>query len=290
MTYDREVVKLDESAVRAAHDKLFRPLPKLTERRRTAASTLAWWRFEDVDSGSSLPDISSRMGAIGARDVSGHNNHLYAFAPQHAPSAGRANYAARPKDQHIRNETCLDDTVPPAGDAAVRDLFSEPYLSRTHMDMVDRYPFSAWTIEASFSVTKGGHEQAVVAKGGHSASPDFQLGVFGKDDRIQVQILDGESQMCIVTSRIPADAGKWYHVAATCDGGRLKLYIRPDDEAYYELHGDAAVAGALQQNVGTWIIGRGFRGRDMDYDFVGMIDEVRISTIAHDKSDFLFAR
>ncbi len=289
MTYDREVLKLDESAIRAAHDRLFEPLPELSAAQRIAASTLAWWRFEDVKPENRVPDIAGRMGAIGARDWSGRNNHLYAFWPQGAPSAGRARYAGRIKGKHTQNENCLDDTVPPAGNASVRDLFTEPHLSRTHMDMVDRYPFSAWTIEASFSVVDSRHEQAVVAKGGHSVPAPLQLGLFGNEGRIQVQIVDGESQSHTVQSRFPANAGKWYHVAATCDGQRLRLYIRPDDEADYELHGETGVTGALQQNAGTWVIGRGFRGTDMGYDFVGMIDEVRVSTIARDRSDFLFA-
>jgi hypothetical protein len=293
MTYDREVLKPDEDAIRSANDKLFQPLPKLTEARRRAAPTLAWWRFEDGGLNSRLPDIAGRMGAIAARDMSGHNNHLYAFSPQTAPSLGKAGYAAQLKIQPVQNTSCMDDTELPGEGVAARDLFTDPYLSRTHMDLVDRFPFSAWTVEASFSAEKTNREQVVVAKQSqpkNAAHPPFQLGLFGQQGWIEVRVLDGSAELRTVKSRIPVEAGKWYHVAATCDGALLKLYVRPDDEPDYELHDEIDAAGALQRSAGTWIVGRGFQGTETAFDFSGSIDEVRISSTARDKSEFLFAQ
>jgi hypothetical protein len=292
MTYDREVLKLDESVVRAAHQELFRPLRKLSDADRIAASTLAWWRFEDVDVGSPFTDIAGRMGAIATRDASGHSNHLYAFSPRSAPSGAEANYRAHMGSLEVSNTQCMDDTALPVGDAPVRDLFTDPYLSRTHMDMVDRFPFSEWTVEASFSVAENVREQVVVSKAGqvpNSKHPAFQLGIFGDEPMIDVRILDGDSQFRSVQGRVPVEASKWYHVAATCDGRHLKLYIRPDDQTDFKFQGETEVDGALHRSASTWIVGRGFYDNKMTYDFAGMIDEVRISTVARDPAEFLFA-
>jgi Glycosyl hydrolases family 2, sugar binding domain/Concanavalin A-like lectin/glucanases superfamily/Glycosyl hydrolases family 2/Glycosyl hydrolases family 2, TIM barrel domain len=293
MTYDREVVKLDEMVARAASEGLRGPLPKLSDAARIAASTIAWWRFEDLEPGTPLPDIAGLMGAIAARDASGHNNHLYAFSPSSAPSEGRATYLARLKDASLQNKTCLDDTVATIPGAPVRDLFTEPYLSRTHMDLLNTYPFSQWTVEASFCVAKTGNDQVLVAKGGHvpnAADPGFQLGIFGKEGWIEAQVLDQSGKLCTVRSQLPVQAGKWYHVAAMSDGEHLRLYVRPDDQPDYALQGEAQMSGAMKRGDGTWIVGRGYEGASMADDFCGAMDEVRISTVARPPSDLLFAQ
>jgi hypothetical protein len=290
LTYDREILKIDETLLREANEALLRPLPKLARPARIATSTLAWWRFEDVPAGRPLVDVASRMGAIGTRDVSGHNNHLYVASPRAAPKGGLVPYAS-PLPSNDANARCLDDTLPP-DEVPVRDLYTDPFLSRPHMNVLERYPFSEWTVEASFALKNDGSDQVVVAKGGqanNSGHEPLQLGVFGPSRRIEVRIRDAEGQLRVVRSQFAVEPGAWYHVAANCDGKSLKLYVLRDGGSAYALQGDSEVDGALQLSSGTWTVGRGFRDTKTANDFIGLIDEVRISTIALPESDFLFA-
>jgi hypothetical protein len=291
LTYDREILKIDEAKLRAAHEQLFRPLPRLTPQQRIAASTLAWWRFEDVPAGAPLVDVASRMGAIGARDVSGHNNHLYVASARSAPRGGETTYASRLFGA-IENARCLDDSAPRRDDGRVRDLYTDPFLSRPHMNVLDRYPFSEWTVEASFALAGDESDQVVVAKGGqatNSGHAPLQLGVFGPSRRIEVRMRDGAGQPRVVRSQFAVESGQWYHVAATCDGRSLKLFVLRESGPAYALQGDCEVEGPLQRGSGTWTVGRGFQGAKTAHDFIGRIDEVRINSIALPEGDFLFA-
>ncbi|MGE3242563.1 MAG: sugar-binding domain-containing protein [Pirellulales bacterium] len=292
MTYDRKVVKLDESKARTAHDKLFAPLPALTQPQRIFAATIARWRFEDVEQGTRMVDIAGLMGAIAARDTSGHSNHLYAFSPMSAPTSGKSTYLARLKDSPSRNDNCMDDTIAPGPTAPVRDLFTEPNLSRTHMDLLNTYPFLEWTVEVSFAASKLGGDQAVVAKCGHlpdAPQPTFQLGVFGKEGLIELQAVDSQGEMRTIRSRRPAEPGKWYHVAATSDGKQMKLYLRADDEGEFTFQGQCDIIDGLKRVEGTWVVGRGFQDGEIAHDFSGKVDEVRICTIALEPSELMFA-
>ena len=59
------------------------------------------------------------------------------------------------------------------------------------MNVLDRYPFAEWTVEASFSVAGESDDQVVVAKGGqatNSGHAPLQLGVFGPGRRIEVRV------------------------------------------------------------------------------------------------------
>jgi hypothetical protein len=290
MTYDREVFKLNEPKVLAANKKLFEALPTIGREQRIAASTLAWWRFEDVGPGVALMDVASRLGAIGARDFSGHNNHLYVASPQSAPLGGNAPYKARIQGNND-NARCLDDSAP-EDDGRARNLYTDRYLSQPHMDVIDQYPFSEWTVEASFSMASNDRNEVVVAKSGQATNSDYvplQLGVFGPERHIEIQVRDLARQLHIIGSQFEAKPGRWYHVAATCDGKRLRLFVLSDDQTAYELQGECEVDGALQRNLGTWTVGSGFQDLATAHDFQGEIDEVRVSTVALEKDDFLFS-
>lgn len=292
MTYDREVLKIDEAKILATSKKLFKPLPTIGREKRIAASTLAWWRFEDVATEVPLLDVASRLGAIGARDFSGHNNHLYVASPQSAPLGGNVSYKARIKGTDD-NTRCLDDSAHGEGDGRARNLYTDRYLSQPHMDIIDQYPFSEWTVEASFSIIGNDADEVVVAKSGqatNSGHVPLQLGVFGADRHIEIQVRDLSQQPHVIRSKLGVKPGQWYHVAATCDGKRLRLYVLSDGQTAYELQGECEVHGALQRNFGTWTVGSGFQDLATAHDFQGEIDEVRVSTVALEKGDFLFTQ
>lgn len=292
MTYDREIIKVDEELVRAAHATLFAPLPPQDEIAWTAASTLAWWRFEEGNANSHVTDLSKRMGAIAARDFSGRNNHLYAFSPQNAPAISSSVPKRLFGVLQDENRLCLDDTSQPGQGALTRDLFTNPRVARTHMDAVNCFPFSAWTIEASFSLANSNGDRVVLGKeydSGGTLSPLFQLGVFGSPPTIGVELIDEQGNEVVIHSDRRVNENQWWHVAVTCDERTVKLFVASDNRTQaVELVGEAPINGSLDQREGTWVIGRGCESGKMGRDFLGWIDEIRISTKALELSQFLF--
>jgi hypothetical protein len=292
MTYDREIIKADEDAVRLANASLFAPLPVQSDAQRVAASVLAWWRFEEGSSGDPVVDLRKRMGAIAARDSSGHNNHLYAFSPDNAPSI--SNLVPQRSLGLIKadNKLCLNDTASPRNGALTCDLYTNPEISRTHMDAVDRFPFSVWTIEASFCLSRPTGEQVVLAKEENRAGtmiPLFQLGVFGSPPKIGVELLDHANENIVIHSNVSPKANEWWHVAVTCDNGFVKLFVADDDYSKkYLLVGKARIEGSMTRRGGTWLVGRGCESGKMGRDYLGWIDEIRVSTMALEESQFLF--
>ena len=57
-----------------------------------------------------MPNIADNKGAIGVRDVSGHNNHLFAFSGRTAPSLGKVDFDSELAPHYSGNNQCLDDT------------------------------------------------------------------------------------------------------------------------------------------------------------------------------------
>jgi hypothetical protein len=292
MTYDRELIKIPMEKAASANSALFERLPTLTVEQRLAAPTLAWWRFEDSKPGEMTPNIADNKGAIGVRDESGHNNHLFAFSRRTAPRFAKATYATELGPLDGENKGCLDDTRPPASGVLVRDLFTDPNLARTHMNVLNTYPFTEWTVEASFALAASGGPQVILSKQGrHAQTPHapFQIGVFGEGGSIQLQFIDASGQYRVVDSKTPARAGTWYHIAATCDGEVLKLYLKEDGQPEYELRGESQVEGGFVLSDGTWAVGRGYYEDQIAFDASAFIDEVRISVVARPKEEFLFA-
>jgi len=289
MTYDREVLKLDTERVTAAHSKLYEPLPKLDAATISEAYTLAYWRFEDGESGRPVPNIKDDPKSIAARDVSGHNNHLYAFgrpqSPAHSSDVSRASLS------HGReNRGCLDDTAPPDG-SSTRDLFTNPGRSRTHMDVLNTFPLKQWTVEASFQLAELGRTHGIVGKDGKptdSPHAPLQLHVRSDDNTIEIQAIDSRGTLRQVRSKFEAKVGQWYHAAAVSDGTKLQLFIKCDGSDEYQPQGQTDFSGPLTFSNGTWTVGRGFHNGSIGDDARARIDEIRISASARTADQFLF--
>jgi hypothetical protein len=292
VTYDREVVKVDEKAVRLANEQLFKPLPERSASENVSTAVLAWWRFEDGTAGKPVGDLKAQMGAISAKDFSGHNNHLFAYSADTAPSISDQVPTKSLGLAGVENKLCLDDTARPANGVSTRDLYVNPEVARTHMDQLNRYPLADWTVEASLCPAESNGEQVAVAKEedrGGTMTPLFQLGLFGSPPVIGVEFVDAAGETVAIHSDIQPGIEKWWHVAVTCDNGLARLYIADDQPAAgYTLVGEAPVKGTLLRRGGTWLVGRGSEGGRMGRDFFGKIDEVRISTKALDPTEFLF--
>ena len=77
----------------------------------------------------------------------------------------------------------------------------------------------------------------------------------------------------------------------TCDNSIVSLYLREEGQADYVLQDYCPVAGGTSFDLWEkpWMVGRGMYNNEAAAWFNGLIDEVRISNVALDPSEFLQA-
>lgn len=278
MTYDRRKLKFNAAKLAAAHQQLYAPLRKLSTKELSAAYTVAYWRFEEGEPGKLVPHNREIREGWAARDVSGHANHLYAFAAGNAPQHSADVPAKRVPRLEAENRGALDDTAIITG--PTRDLFTSPGRSRTHMNSINTFPFQQWTVELSVKPVELGRLQTLVGEDGQPTSqPQAPLQVqLLPDGRVQVVAVDASGTVRQVASQKPLALEAWQHLAAQSDGREMRLLV--DRGKGYELQGTSPFQGSLIRHDGTWTIGRGFHGGKLAYDARAVIDEVRVSAIA----------
>ena len=151
---------------------------------------------------------------------------------------------------------------------------------RTHMNVINTFPFTQWTLEASIKPVELGRTQTIVGEDGKpTPGPNAPLQLnLRKDNHIAIVAIDSTGKVRSVASREPLNAGSWKHVAAISDGKQLKLYLVQDGK--YELQGEVLFTGKLINHPGTWTIGRGFHNGKLAQDARAHVDEVRVSSIA----------
>ncbi len=278
MTYDREVLKFEIANLASAHTKLYAPLPSLSASEKSQAYTIAYWRFEDGKPGDLVPHDRSKRDGLAVADVSGQRNHLYCYGKGNAPRRGTDVAAPRIPRLGLANRGSLDDSAKITG--PTRDLYTNFGRSRTHMNVINTFPFTQWTIEASIKPAELDRPQTFLGEDG-KPTPDLNapLGLkLRKDNHLAIVAIDSTGEVCSVASRIPVKLGIWRHVAAMSDGKKLRLYLIKDGK--YELQGEANFVGKLINHPGTWTIGRGFYNGKLAQDARAHIDEVRVSSIA----------
>jgi len=287
MTYDRAVLKFDPARTAAVHRKLQAPLRRLSAAEMTHIHTVAYWRFEDGTAGELLPHDRTVKGGLAARDHSGHKNHLYAFDHR---TAGKTGVYPKPRtvpQTADANSKYLDDTAAP-NNTGSRDLYTNPGRSRTHMNALNGFQFSQWTIEASFQIASLGRTHGLVGKDGKPTSgpiAPLQLKV-RTDGTIQIEAIDSSGKVRQVRSKFKAAVGKWYDLAAVSDGKKLGLYVKSGIGGY-ALQGRCEFTGPLVNSYGTWTVGRGYFNGKMTDDARAKIDEIRISAAAMKPDQFL---
>ena len=292
MTYDRAVTKFDVEQTAAAHRTLYAPLVSLSPAEMTHVHTVAYWRFEGLKAGALVPHDRKAKDGWGVRDVSGHKNHLYAFKRGTAPRIAAHGPGKTVPLTGRPNAACLDDTAAPA-DAGSRDLYTDPGRSRTHMNALNGFQLTQWTVEASFSVAALGRTHGILGKDGKpTARPHapLQLKVRGGGDNcIQIEAVDATGRRRDVRSGFKVVPDTWYHAAAVSDGKTLSLYVDSGDGKGYVLQGRTDFSGGMINSYGTWTVGRGYFGGKMTDDARAGIDEIRISAAALSPERFLYA-
>jgi len=108
-----------------------------------------------------------------------------------------------------------------------RDLYTDPGRSRTHMDMLNTFPFTEMTLELSFQPVGQGREQTLVGEDGQpNAAPEAPL-QFGlrADNRLEITVIDRGGVVRRVASRQPVSESRWHHTVVTLDGQTLTLWL-----------------------------------------------------------------
>jgi hypothetical protein len=276
LTYDREVLKLDAAKVHAAHQALYAPLRELPADDLTQASVIAHWRFEEGQPGELVPHDRGKPDGIAVRDESGHRNHLYAYAEGNAPRLTANVPGMQVPFRQMANRGALDDSKVEPG--ITRDLYTDPGRSRTHMDMLNTFPFTEMTLELSFQPVGQGREQTLVGEDGQpTAAPEapLQLGL-RTDNHLEIAVIDRGGAVRRIASRKPVGEGRWHHVVVTLDSQTLALW-RNSGEGWQQ-EGTSPCPGGLVLFDGTWSVGRGFHAGKLARDAQAFVDEVRIST------------
>jgi hypothetical protein len=239
------------------------------------ANTIAFWNFEEGPLGS---DVAVEPNAV--RDASGNGNHLRTWSTWTSPT--------------YVNDTPFDP-VPATGEGNTRSLNFTPNRDLyTDGKSINSRRFSQWTIEVSFKPHVTNRWQVVVGKDGNPAGgpPPFSLKIIAHNGHLELGLVDGAGQWRTVVSDQPLRRGEWYSAAATATGTGMSLWLKESGHEEYVLQGTVAIAGAFREYAGfnrTWTVGRGMWSGGITDWFDGVIDQVRISDVVLEPTEFLAA-
>jgi hypothetical protein len=286
-----------------------RSLDEVQNRRHV----VAWWRFEDHPVGVLVPESQEGKSPVrGSLDSSINGNDLYTWSKGTQPAFSSDVPAAKIRLTGEPNATSLDNSKPPAVNPT-RDLFTRSGWSRPSPVDLQTITPAKWTVEASVKAAKlrADDQTFLVRDGADVCATDPKLAPFAL--YITAQKLFG-IRFCDVDGRDHAatcaaatvEENHWYHVAATSDGEKLKLYVDSLDGNGYCLRsitslpktGSTALARGFwptkappdMRHRSIWSVGRGCYDGEVCRWFQGWIDEVRICDVALGPEDFLFAK
>ena len=264
---------------------------------------VAYWRFEDHPVGIVVPDTRANGAAVrGTVDSSFNGNDLFTHTDRTRPTFSADVPAAVVPQSGAANCGCLDNTEPPAGGAPTRDVYTRSSFSHAAPIDIQKITPAQWTIEAS--VKPGRLQQGIQTfVGRDGAAPGEAVSVASRlafqitsQDRFSIRFADVENRFHeAVAGQLAVQPNHWYHLAAVSDGHTLRLYVDALDGRGYRLQATVRLPETGSTALGNcsdeaeWSIGRGrVAGKPAEW-FQGWIDEVRVSDVALDPADFLFA-
>ena len=253
----------------------------------SAVSPVAYWRFEDGTAGQHFA-----VAPFAETDSSGKGNTLLTVSDGAAPTftadaPGIPNGAAT-------NSKSVDFAENPNNNAT-RDLYS------AGTGDLNSRAFNQFTIEVSLKFSSLGGYQTFLGKDGQNFAGDgnganaglyFQSPDPGNTNGVSVFSIrthQADGTFVIVNGTTPLNTNQWYNVAATMDGSTLRLYLQSVSGGTYNLEGSTPFVGPMALQNRVWTIGRGYYGGNATDQLRGRVDEVRISDMALDPSQFLFA-
>ena len=284
------------------------------------AGTLAYWRFEgngaetpvagttqvEDTNGRNLSVTYPNAPGIAVPDVSGNGNTLRTW--EHS-WAGHAYQSTVPAAVVPQTGAPNNFSVQNTGDFPAMFTWSLKTAPTTDVETIKPL---AWTIEASIMSTNTGSHRTFVGRDGNrdtGATDGNRAPLYFKTLNGVLQILFTDEagnvyDLADTTGAISTNT--WYNVAAVSDGTTLSLY--KDSGAGYQLVNSMALVAVdtrlnYDDNGSTtagdaqwgWTVGRGrYGGSDLQGDahvdrWFGAIDEIRISDVALNPNQFLFA-
>jgi len=240
-------------------------------------SAIAYWRFEEKTAG--VVPYGDNLGGTAPNvvlDSSGQGNHLMTWRDYTAPTYTTAVPFATVPLTNAANTASL------AFVADRGNLYLTDNVYTTAGVPLSTYPFTAFTIEASFNTNATGVWQVVVSKSGNpiNGQSPFSLKIRAADSKLVAGIVDGAGTAKEAMSNRAITTGTWFHAVVTASATEMKLWLKTAGEASYTLEATTAIAGPYYTYAGNnapWVVGLG-KWNNADADpFSGNIDEVRIS-------------
>lgn len=308
----------DEAGI--LHGTATRGVPRPAPVKAADAGVMAWWRFE---AGPADTDVIHTGPAAGVyspdiEDISGRGNDLSVWQ-----TGGNAGYGYRTDVAYA-----AVPLTGAANTLSVKNTGTSPSMWCPVEQLQTMTP-PAFTVETTFKIEQGGWKTIVgrdsygTATQGNDTNPQLAALYLQATDNpsrgLAIKFCDVDGYWHDAVSGPDAYVGfdyqtdpdgllaPWYTMAAVSDGTWLRLYLYNHDtpEAGYQLiavndmvndnpgsTNTSLTAGAgdgSNWDAGDWTVGRGlYNGGHADRAY-GFIDEVRISQVALDMSDFLLS-
>jgi hypothetical protein len=264
--------------------------------------TVAYWRFEDHPVGTLVPNTrANQVGLRGTVDSSFNGNDLFTHTAGNQPGFSADVPAAIVPHSGKLNRGCLDNTEPPDR-VRTRDVYTHSAFSHASPIDIQQFAPAQWTIEASVKVKQLERRQQTFVgrdaqRPGVKDQPPSRLAFqVNEEGQFAIRFIDADERVHeAVASQFEVEENKWYNVAAVSDGRALMFYADALDGRGYRLLAktnmpdSGSTALGKGNDAAEWSIGRGKVDGNPAEWFRGWIDEVRVSDVALDPAEFLFA-
>lgn len=261
--------------------------------------TIAYWRFEDRPVGTVLPHTQRNKNPVRATSDSTFNgNDLFVWSPDSRPVFSGDVGAMQVPQIAAANRSCLDLTDPLHSNKTRPEVYTNSRFSHASPLDLQQIAPEHWTVEASVKIKQlqDARQTIVCRDASPGKSARFVL-LINPEGGFAVNFIDGRERYYTVNTQDKIKENHWYHVAATSDGHVLRLYADSGDGHGYQCVGSAKLFSTGSTALGncgadcSWAIGRvRLKKGNVGDGLVGWIDEVRISDVAREPEEFLFAK
>ncbi len=230
------------------------------------AATTGYWRFEEA-SGQALDSADDRHGTL----LGGAARSIDIFGSP-VPQTGEANTQSMSFDGLPGSAVTMGTAV----EVLNNDFTLETFVKINTNGAVN-FPLLAGKLVSGNFSDKGWELQARpdAANGGGEAGPGKWRALF--------RTRDGGASDDLFSADL--DFNVWYHLAGTREGNNLALFINGSPVATDTVSNSGDYNSAQEFSVGGAISGGGSFGRALN----GFVDEVRLSNVALEPSQFLNA-
>jgi hypothetical protein len=240
-----------------------------------SAATVAHWTFNDpalgAANGAAMPDSDGQtVWRVAATDKSGNGNDLTTWD---YPGSG-FNWTT---DSYF-------------GDFGMTAVSSWPaamtWSAKSLPAGINAETITpiAWTVEAVFKSSNLSSNRAILGRDGNiggAAAMYFAT----RGTQLAIEYRDGAGLAHNLQVAVGLQTNTWYHAVGVCDGTTLKLYL--DGVLRGTLNVSGSSNPALALGMGTWSVARGIWNNSHGDRFFGVHDEVAISNVALDPSEFV---